>query len=55
MKVLKEKSREYKGKDYHRYRINIPKEIIKKAKIKEGDDLEATAEEGKITLKEKIK
>ena len=53
MKVLKEKSREYKGKEYHRYRVNIPDEIIKKAEIKEGDELEATATRGEIRLKKK--
>ena len=51
MKVLKEKSREYKGKEYHRYRVNIPEEIIKKAEIKEGDDLEPTATKGEIRLR----
>ena len=53
MKVLKEKSREYKGKEYHRYRVNIPDEIIKKAEIKEGDELEATATKDKIVLRKK--
>ena len=51
MKVLKEKSREYNGKEYFRYRINIPEEIIKEAEIKEGDDLEASAKKGEIKLK----
>ena len=53
MKVLKEKSREYKGKEYHRYRINIPDDIIKTAGIKEGDELEATATKGEIRLRKK--
>jgi len=53
MKVLKEKSREYNGKEYFRYRINIPDEIIKEAQIKEGDELEATATKDKIILKKK--
>ena len=53
MKVLKEKSREYKGKEYHRYRINIPDEIIKKAEIKEGDELEASVVRGEIRLRKK--
>ncbi len=53
MKVLREKSREYKGKNYHRYRINIPENIIKKAEVKEGDELEATAIRGEIRLKKR--
>ena len=51
MKVLKEKSREYNGKEYYRYRINIPEEIIKEAGIIEGDNLEATTKKGEIKLK----
>ncbi|MBM3206860.1 MAG: AbrB/MazE/SpoVT family DNA-binding domain-containing protein [Candidatus Staskawiczbacteria bacterium] len=53
MKVLKEKSREYNGKEYYRYRINIPEEIINEAQIKEGDELDATAKKGEIHLKKK--
>ena len=53
MKVLKEKSREYNGKEYYRYRINIPEEIINEAQIKEGDELEAKAKKGEIKLKKK--
>jgi hypothetical protein len=55
MKVLKEKSREYNGKKYFRYRINIPEEIINEACIKEGDDLEASPKKGEIKLTKKIK
>jgi AbrB family looped-hinge helix DNA binding protein len=53
MKVMKEKSREYNGKEYYRFRINIPEEIIKQANIKEGDELEAVAKEKEIILKKK--
>lgn len=50
MKVLKEKSREYNGKEYYKYRVNIPENIIQEANIKEGDELKATAKNGEIKL-----
>lgn len=50
---MKEKSREYNGKEYYRYRINIPEEVINQAEIKEGDELKATAKKGEIKLKKK--
>jgi bifunctional DNA-binding transcriptional regulator/antitoxin component of YhaV-PrlF toxin-antitoxin module len=53
MKVLKVKSREYKGKQYYKYRINIPEESLKKAGFKEGDELEEESIKGKIELKKK--
>ena len=53
MKILKEKSREYKGKSYYKYKINLPEEIIQKAGFKEGDDLDAEASKGEVTLKKK--
>lgn len=54
MKVLKEKSREYKGKAYYKYKINLPELIMLQSQIKEGDDLEVHAEKDKIVLKKKI-
>lgn len=51
MKVLKEKSREYKGRPYFKYKVNIPEKIIKKAGFKEGDELEAKAKKGEIRLR----
>lgn len=53
MKILKEKSREYNGKAYFKYKINIPSEILKKSGFKEGDELEAEAKKGKIELRGK--
>lgn len=50
MKVLKVKSRNYKGKQYYKYRVNIPEEIINEAQIKEGDELDATTKKGEIKL-----
>ena len=53
MKLMKVKSREYKGKTYHKYRINIPEKIIKKLGFKAGDELEAILEKEKIIIKKK--
>ena len=53
MKIEKVKSREYKDKEYHKYRIIIPKQIIQKANFKEGDELEAEAKKGEIKLRRK--
>ena len=50
MKVLKVKSRNYNGKQYYKYRINIPEEKLKEADIKEGDDLVVKIKKNKITL-----
>jgi len=55
MKVLKEKSREYKGKSYYKYKINLPDNLIKKSGFREGDELEAETKKGEIKLKRKEK
>ena len=53
MKLLKVKSREYKGKQYHKYRVNIPENLIKQSGFKEGDELEAEAKKGEIKVRRK--
>lgn len=53
MKILKVKSRNYKGKQYYKYRINIPEENLKKAGFKEGDELEEESKKGEIKLRKK--
>jgi len=53
MKVLREKSREYKGKPYYKYKINIPSKIVKEAQLKEGDELQVEAKKGEIRLRRK--
>jgi len=53
MKVLKEKSREYNGKNYFKYKINLPESKLKEADFKEGDELEATTKKGEIKLTKK--
>jgi len=50
MKLLKEKSREYKGKAYFKYKVNIPESALKESAIKEGDELKIKVERHKIIL-----
>lgn len=51
MKVLKERSRSYKGKDYYKYKVNIPEVILLNAGIVVGDNLDIEVEKGKLILK----
>lgn len=53
MKILKEKSREYNGKPYFKYKINLPEEILKNSGFGEGDELTAEAKKDEIKLKRK--
>lgn len=50
MKILKEKSREYKGKPYYKHKVNLPEELLKKSGFKEGDELKAEVKKGEIKL-----
>ena len=51
MKILKERSRTYKGKAYYKYRIHIPEKILKEAGFKEGEEIKAEAKKGEIRLR----
>lgn len=53
MKILKEKSREYKGKSYHKFKINLPLEVIEKSGFEEGDEIEAESKKGEIKLRKR--
>ncbi len=53
MKILKEKSREYKGQEYYKFKVNIPEVILSRSKLKPGDELEVEVEHEKIILKKK--
>jgi len=53
MKVLKEKSREYKGKSYYKYKINIPEEVMNESGFKEGDELKTEVKKGRVVLVKK--
>ena len=50
MKLIREKSREYKSNCYYKYKINIPEGAINRARLKEGDELLITSEPGEILL-----
>ncbi len=53
MKIIRERSRTYKGKDYYKYKVNIPEIILKQAKLKAGDELEVNMEYETIILKKR--
>lgn len=53
MKVLKVRSRNYKGKQYFKYRINIPVEDLECAGFKEGDELESSVVKGEMKLRKR--
>jgi len=53
MIILKERSREYKGKDYFKYKVNLPRGALERARMKEGEVLQVTAELGEILLVKK--
>lgn len=51
MKIQKQKTR--KEKNYYKYVLVLPKQIMKESGFKEGDELEAEAKKGEIKLKRK--
>ena len=54
MNILKEKSREYNGKAYYKYKINLPEEVLNNAGFKVGDELSAEVKKGEIKLRKKV-
>ena len=55
MKIQKRFLRKYKDKDYYKCMVNIPPQLIKEAGLEYGEDIEITAEKGKLILKKKKK
>lgn len=53
MKILKEKSREYNGKSYFKFKVNLPEVILCRARLNAGDELDVETDDGKIVLKKK--
>lgn len=49
MKLQRHKTR--KDKDYYKYVVVIPNNIIKKSGFKEGDELKAEAKKGEVRLR----
>ena len=54
MKLQKRFLREVNKKKYYKFMINIPPEIIEKAKLKEGDELEARVKGEEVRLRRKL-
>ncbi|MEK6927157.1 MAG: hypothetical protein AABX11_01875 [Nanoarchaeota archaeon] len=50
MKLLRVKSRNYKGKQYYKYRVNIPEEDLEKAGFKVGEELVSKIKKGELRL-----
>ncbi|MCX6750711.1 MAG: AbrB/MazE/SpoVT family DNA-binding domain-containing protein [Candidatus Pacearchaeota archaeon] len=55
MKIQKQLSKKRENKEYYRYVINLPSELLKDSGFHEGDELEAEAKKGEIKLKRKEK
>lgn len=53
MKLQKQLSRKVGDKEYSKYVVVFSSEAVEKSGFKEGEELEATAEKGKITIKKK--
>lgn len=54
MKLQKHLSKKRGKKIYHKYVVVIPKEKIRKAEFKEGDELKAEAKKGEIKLRKNV-
>ena len=50
MRLLSQKSREYKGKAYHKFWVVIPNALIEKLGWKRGDELEAETKGDKLII-----
>jgi len=51
MKILKAFDKEVKGKEYYRYRINLPKKVVEESKLVDKK-LKATTKDKKIIIEE---
>lgn len=51
MKIIKERSRVYKGQAYYKYKINLPEMIMVKSGLKAGDELEVDIKQEGVLLK----
>lgn len=49
MKILRAFDKEVKGKEYYRYRINLPKKVVEDSKLIDKE-LTAKFENGKIVI-----
>ncbi|MEK6853054.1 MAG: hypothetical protein AABX64_00020 [Nanoarchaeota archaeon] len=51
MRLIRQKGREYEGKEYFKYILVVPNKVIKKLGWKGGEDLEANIKEKKLIVK----
>ena len=51
MKLLSQKSREHKGKTYHKHWVVIPNHLVEKLGWEKGEELEAYTENGRLIIK----
>jgi len=50
MRLLSQKSREYKGKSYEKYWVVIPSKVVKELKWKAGKDLKVEVKGKKLVI-----
>jgi bifunctional DNA-binding transcriptional regulator/antitoxin component of YhaV-PrlF toxin-antitoxin module len=55
MKILKEKSRVYKGQAYYKFKINIPQVLLSQSGLRAGDELEVEARKDELIIRKKKK
>ena len=53
MKIQKRFLRKYKNKDYYKFMVNIPPNILKESGLDYNKDVEIKADKGRIILKKK--
>ena len=51
MRLIKQKGREYEGKEYFKYILVVPNKLIEKLGWKGGENLEADVKEKKLIVK----
>ena len=52
-KIIKEKSREYKGTSYYKYKVNIPEVELSGSGLKAGDEVIISHKKDEIIIKKK--
>lgn len=50
MKLMKQKSRSYKGKDYSKYSVVVPSKVVSQLHLKRGDELDVKVKGKKLIL-----
>jgi antitoxin component of MazEF toxin-antitoxin module len=55
LKLQKQRTREVKGKEYHRWAVVLPPIELEKLRWKEGEELEAEARGNELIVKKKPK